>query len=76
MSNEMKPSGSLVYRLIKRVFDVMVSAILIIPIGIVIIISALFIKVEDKGPVFYMADRTGQRTRHSVGRWFDLQWRR
>lgn len=60
MSNEMKPSGSLVYRLIKRVFDVMVSAILIIPIGIVIIISALFIKVEDKGPVFYMADRTGR----------------
>lgn len=60
MSSEMKPSGSLIYRFIKRIFDVIVSAILMVPIGIVIIISALFIKVEDKGPVFYMADRTGR----------------
>ena len=60
MSSEMKPSGSLIYRFIKRIFDVIVSAILMIPIGIVIIISALFIKAEDKGPVFYMADRTGR----------------
>ena len=60
MSSEMKPSGSLIYRFIKRIFDVIVSAILMVPIGIVIIISALFIKGEDKGPVFYMADRTGR----------------
>lgn len=60
MSSEMKPSGSLIYRFIKRFLDVIISAILMIPIGIVIIISALFIKAEDKGPVFYMADRTGR----------------
>lgn len=60
MSNEMKPSGSLIYRFIKRVFDVVVSAILMFPIGIVIGISGLFIKAEDNGPVFYMADRTGR----------------
>ena len=31
-----------------------------IPIGIVIGISAIFIKAEDGGPVFYMAERTGR----------------
>ena len=60
MSNEMKPSGSLIYRFIKRLFDVVVSAILMIPIGIVIGISGLAIKAEDKGPIFYMANRTGR----------------
>lgn len=60
MSNEMKPSGSLIYRFIKRLFDVVVSAILMIPIGIVIGISSIFIKAEDKGPTFYMANRTGR----------------
>lgn len=60
MSSEMKPSGSIIYRFIKRFFDVVVSAVLMIPIGIVILISGIFIKAEDKGPVFYMADRTGR----------------
>lgn len=60
MSNSMKPSGSFVYRFIKRTFDIACSAILMIPIGLVIGISALFIKAEDKGPVFYMASRTGR----------------
>lgn len=60
MSNEMKPSGNIIYRFIKRVFDVVVSAVLMIPICIVIIVSAIFIKAEDKGPVFYMAERTGR----------------
>ena len=60
MSNNIKPSGSVLYRFIKRLFDIVVSAILMIPIGIVIGISAIFIKAEDKGPVFYMADRTGR----------------
>ena len=60
MLNEMKPSGSLIYRFIKRLFDVVVSAVLMIPIGIVILISGAAIKAEDKGPIFYMADRTGR----------------
>lgn len=60
VKQELKPSGSLGYRFIKRVFDVVCSAILMIPIGIVIGISALFIKAEDRGPVFYMASRTGR----------------
>ena len=59
MSNKMKPSGSFGFRLVKRTFDIVCSAILMIPVGIVIGVSALFIKAEDKGPVFYMANRTG-----------------
>ena len=60
MSSDMKPSGNVIYRFIKRLFDVVVSAILMIPIGIVILVSAIFIKAEDKGPVFYIAERTGR----------------
>lgn len=60
MSNEMKPSGSFMFRFIKRIFDIVVSAVLMIPIGIIIIISGIIIKIEDGGPVFYMADRIGR----------------
>lgn len=60
MSNKMKPSGALSFRFTKRAFDLLCSLILIIPIGIVICISAIFIKVEDGGPVFYIAERTGR----------------
>ena len=60
MSNNMKPSGSLIYRFIKRLFDITTSMILLIPIGIVIGISAIFIIAEDKGPVFYSGERIGR----------------
>ncbi len=60
MSSEMKPSGSLPYRFVKRLFDILLSAILMIPIGLVIAVSGIFIKAEDHGPVFYMAERTGR----------------
>lgn len=56
----LKPSGSFIYRLIKRVFDIVCSVILLIPIGVVIVISAILIKIEDGGPTFYMAVRTGR----------------
>lgn len=60
MSNNMKPSGSLLYRFIKRIFDIVCSVILMIPVGVIIIISTIIIKKEDNGPVFYMANRTGR----------------
>jgi len=60
MSNNMKPSGSLPYRFIKRTFDITASAILMVPISLVIGVSGIAIKAEDKGPIFYMADRTGR----------------
>lgn len=60
MLNEMKLSGSLGYRIMKRVFDVFLSVLLIIPIGLIIAISSVFIKKEDNGPVFYVAERIGR----------------
>ena len=59
MSENMKPAGSLLYRFIKRLFDIICSIILLIPIGIVLVISALIIKMEDGGPIFYLGDRVG-----------------
>ena len=59
MSNKMKPSGSLPYRFIKRTFDIAMSSVLLVPIGAVIGASAIAIKIEDGGPVFYMAPRLG-----------------
>lgn len=60
MTDYNKPSGSICYRFIKRSFDIVGSMVLILPIGIVIAISSVFIKIEDGGPVFYMATRTGR----------------
>jgi undecaprenyl phosphate N,N'-diacetylbacillosamine 1-phosphate transferase len=57
---ELRPSGSMGFRLVKRVVDIVGSAILMIPIGAVIGISAIAIKKEDGGPIFYMAERTGR----------------
>lgn len=51
MSNNIKPSGSLGFRFIKRAFDIIFSAILMLPVGLVIVISAIAIKIEDKGPM-------------------------
>lgn len=59
MLNNMKPSGSFRYRVIKRLFDIVCAVTLMIPVGIVIGISAIVIKKEDNGPVFYKANRTG-----------------
>lgn len=60
MSNKFKSAGSLFYRITKRCFDVLFSFILLIPISLVILVSAIAIKIEDRGPVFYMAERTGK----------------
>lgn len=60
MSNNLRPSGSLGYRFVKRAFDIICSVILMVPIGIIIGISYFFIKAEDKGAIFYMAERTGR----------------
>lgn len=60
MNDNLQPSGSLIYRFVKRVFDFLISLLLMIPISVIIIISSCFIKADDKGPVFYMAERTGR----------------
>lgn len=47
----------------KRVVDTVIAALMMPVILPIIIVSAIFIKLEDGGPVFYMADRTGYKGR-------------
>ncbi|MCW6700868.1 sugar transferase [Anaerococcus sp. NML200537] len=59
MSSNMVATGSLPFRLTKRIFDIIFSLILLIPVMLIIFISFIFIKIEDRGPIFYKAERTG-----------------
>lgn len=59
MKKTSKLSGGIFFRFIKRTFDILCSLILMIPILLIIGISAIFIKAEDRGPVFYMGERLG-----------------
>jgi lipopolysaccharide/colanic/teichoic acid biosynthesis glycosyltransferase len=52
-----KKVGSL---LIKRLFDIVMSVILLIILSPVFLIVSLFIKVDSKGPVFYRQERVTQ----------------
>ena len=45
------------YLLSKRVFDILVSLLLLIPLSVVFLIVAVAIKLEDGGPVFYRQER-------------------
>ena len=60
MNNKIKPAGGFIYRFVKRSFDIFNSILLLLFIGIIILISAIFIKLEDRGPVFYKAIRVGR----------------
>jgi lipopolysaccharide/colanic/teichoic acid biosynthesis glycosyltransferase len=62
MSNtvNLRPSGTVQYRFVKRTFDITVATVLMIPVGIIICGSAIAIKIEDRGPIFYLANRTGR----------------
>lgn len=59
MLNYSKMSGSIRFRVIKRLFDIVFSLILVPPVSIIIIISSIFIKLEDGGSIFYIAERVG-----------------
>ena len=60
MSDARKPAGSLGFRFVKRTLDLVSASVLLIPIGLVIGACAIAIKLEDRGPVFYIAERTGR----------------
>ena len=60
MKNKPKPAGNFLFRFFKRFFDIFFSLSLLLFVGIVIVISAIFIKIEDRGPVFYKAVRVGR----------------
>lgn len=57
---------SLTYIKIKRLLDLIYSAIFIIPFAIVIGLAAILIKLDSPGPVFYNAERIGFRGRRFV----------
>lgn len=44
----------------KRVFDIAASIALLIVAGPIMIVAALLIRLEDRGPVFYRQERVGQ----------------
>lgn len=48
------------YRIIKRIFDLCISVVALPFFAVLYIIVGLAIKIEDGGPVFYMADRIGK----------------
>ena len=49
-----------IYRSCKRLFDIIVSSILLILLSPLFLLVAVLIKLESKGPVFYAAKRVGE----------------
>jgi lipopolysaccharide/colanic/teichoic acid biosynthesis glycosyltransferase len=45
---------------IKRLLDVIFAFVLLPPVLLIILISGLFIKLEDGGPIFYFSERLGK----------------
>ena len=56
-----KKQGSLV---LKRCFDVVASLIMIVLLSVVLLVLAVWIKLDSKGPVFYRQERVTQYGRH------------
>lgn len=54
---------SLTNRILKRVFDILLSVVLLPFLFFVILIISLLIKFDSKGPVFYVSKRLGQNGR-------------
>lgn len=53
------PNNALYYCIIKRVFDIVMSALGLIVFSPVMLIIAILIKAEDGGPLFYASTRIG-----------------
>jgi len=47
------------YKIIKRIFDILVSSILLLVLSLFLIIIAIIIKFSSPGPIFYRAPRVG-----------------
>ena len=45
------------YLISKRIFDIVVSLLLLVPLSIIFLVIAIAIKLEDGGPVFYRQER-------------------
>jgi O-antigen biosynthesis protein WbqP len=57
----MKVSGSSTY--VKRLFDVSLGILLIVPLALPLVILAMAVKLTSRGPVLYWSDRVG---RHNI----------
>ncbi len=51
---------SIVYKFIKRMFDILSSGLALLLLSPVFLVTAIAIKLEDRGPVFYTAKRWGK----------------
>lgn len=45
----------------KRIFDLIVALLLLIPLAVLILVLAILIKIDSPGPVFYTGKRIGRR---------------
>lgn len=54
------PMNSLTYRITKRIFDIAVSAIALILLSPAMLLICLLIKLDSKGPVFFVHKRHGK----------------
>lgn len=68
-SDEVHPYWEILYKkrgqlVLKRVFDFLLSLVLLIVLGIPMAVIALMIKREDSGPVFYRQERVTTYGRH------------
>ena len=60
-AQEIHPNAHLLYRVSKRLFDILVSAAALVVLSPVMLLTAIAIKIEDpKGSVFYNAPRGGK----------------
>lgn len=51
---------SIGYRAVKRLFDIVLSGTALLLLSPLLLLTALFIKMEDGGPVFFAQDRAGK----------------
>lgn len=63
-SQDAQMQGSVIYLLIKRLADILISAVAMLLVAPMMVIIALAIKLNDGGPVFYHQKRVGYRGRH------------
>ena len=47
------------FNLMKRLFDILLSCLLLLVFGIPILLVALMVKITSKGPALYASDRVG-----------------
>lgn len=52
--------GQKIYLILKRIADILISLLLLIPSALVILVYAVAIKIEDGGPVFFRQQRLGR----------------